>query len=161
MVPVAVPWLQRLVWAPLFLLGVSFILYCVAVFHIVLFRNPVVPAGFKAGVVKVLGGGVKALIGGTVLLDITSRTVIIAPNPVSNWYQRHSPIGCGYGFQDSGARVKLTLLQTTSIPVNPLELTNSKGDVSALKISQFLGANQKLVRDNTNVAQRLLLGLSH
>lgn len=142
-------------------MGLSYFVYCAAIFHIVFFRNPVVPLGGKAGVWKALGGGFKALFATAVVVDLTSRSIIVEPNKVTNVYQRYSPLGRGYGLENNGTRAKLTLLQTTSIPMDPLELVDKHGNLTTAAIDQFLATHPKLVHKHTNTFQRWSLGLSY
>jgi hypothetical protein len=160
LVPIATPWLQSLFWIPFYLGALSFTIYCGAVFHIVLYRNPVVPTGAKAALIKVGVVGLKAAVGGTILLDLTSRATIFEPNGVTNKYRVYSPIGPGYGYTDTGSRVMMYGVQTTQLDTNPLMFVDAHGNVCGKKIHAYLVANPALVRSKTTLAQRIALGLS-
>lgn len=140
--------------------ALSFTVYCGAVFHIALYRNPVVPAGAKAALIKVGAVGLKAVVGSTILLDLTSRATIFEPNWVTNKYRVYSPIGPGYGYVDTGSRVMLYGVQTTQLDTNPLMFVDAHGNVCGKKIHAYLVANPVLVRSKSTLAQRIALGLS-
>jgi hypothetical protein len=145
-------WVHYLLTTPCYLYLMGLFLTGGANFHIVLYRNPVVPNGAKVAVIKALG---QVGTGGLVLLgfvDATSRTPLIEPTRVGNWYQIHSPNGRGWGYDTRMTHQRVDVLINYS-KFKPEWCINPKtGNMDKAFVSSYIDHNLKGLHDELPVS---------
>jgi hypothetical protein len=76
--------------------------------YIIFFKNnPVIEVAMNVCYHCVTKGGVVFL-----ALHTSSNALVFEPNPVSNCYQKYSPVGRGYGAWSSGQLIQIDMLKT-------------------------------------------------
>lgn len=135
------------------------VIYFLAELHIILFRNMLIIQKLwwvVEGSGKFVFVGALGLLGYT---DLTSRTLIIEPNALGNFYQQH--LGRGYGFASVIDHQRHSILVSSNTAYDPLQFVDKKtGLIDSQRLKAFIDANKTELKTSESVVSCQVLGLS-